>query len=213
MDAIVQLGHHAGGEALVHQTAVAGMERGVHVQHHQLLLGQHLFFELPDEGGLVVRREVLVVAIDGHTLVVGGDRPKTRTVGFLVPPHRGVVPQKGEPLVGYAVDEIFRVGQVDVAEIDSGFRHVGRSSYKSDIVSEGSDAMSDERGCQRGRGLGGPDRAGQSQSIRPSMTTSGFSVTTKSRWSRSRKLARSAITSGKSSSAIWAWYSAIDRKS
>jgi len=45
---------------------------------------------------------------------------------------------------------------------------------------------------------------GQSQSTSPSITTRGFSVTTKSRCSTSRKLAMSAMTSGKSSSDMWA---------
>ena len=67
---------------------------------------------------LAGRGEVLEVAIDHGAVGVGGNRPETGPVGFVVPPHRGVVPEEGEPLVGYAVGEGLRIGEVDVVEAD-----------------------------------------------------------------------------------------------
>ena len=38
VDLLLQLGDHPRGEALVHEPPVAGVQRRVHVQHHQPLL-------------------------------------------------------------------------------------------------------------------------------------------------------------------------------
>ena len=50
---------------------------------------------------------------------------KPGTVRLLVPPDRRVAAQEGEPIVGHAVDEVPRVGEVDVGELDAAPLDVG----------------------------------------------------------------------------------------
>ena len=52
VDPVVELVDHARGEALVDQTAVPGVERRVHVEHEQLLLGEVVLGQVPEVGGL-----------------------------------------------------------------------------------------------------------------------------------------------------------------
>ena len=50
-DLLLQVAHHLGGEALVDQPAVARVHGRVHVDHHQLLLGQLVVVHLVEERG------------------------------------------------------------------------------------------------------------------------------------------------------------------
>ena len=76
VDPLVELVDHPGGESLVDQAAVAGVEGRVHVQHEQLLLGQVVGPQIPDERGLLGRGEVLVVAVHLGAVGVGGHGPE-----------------------------------------------------------------------------------------------------------------------------------------
>ena len=75
VDPLLEPGDHPGGEALVDQPPVPGVQRRVHVEHHQLLLGQILGRKVPDEDGLPGGREHLEVPVDGHAIVVPGHGP------------------------------------------------------------------------------------------------------------------------------------------
>jgi len=75
---------------------------------------------------------VLVVAVDQRGLGVGGYCPESGTVLLLLPPHRSVLAEEGEPLVGDPFGEDGRVEEVDVGEVDVGdvqfgLTHVGHS--------------------------------------------------------------------------------------
>ena len=118
VDPVVELVDHLRGEPLVDQPAIPGVEGWVHVEHQQLLLREVVVGQVPDEGGLLGRREVLVVSVHLGAIGMGGHRPEPGAVGLLLPPHRGVLPQEGEPVVGYPVGERLRIGQIDVVETD-----------------------------------------------------------------------------------------------
>ena len=109
---------HPGGEPLVDQAPVAGVHGRVHVQHHHALLAQDVLVEVVEEGGGPVGREVLVVPVDPHAVVVAGHRPEavgeSGRVG--VPLDRGLPAEVGEPLVGDPVHEAPGVTQIDVGD-------------------------------------------------------------------------------------------------
>ena len=117
-DLLLQVAYQFGGEALVDQAPVTGVHGRVHVQHHQLLLGQGVAVHVTEQGGAPGRGEVLPVAVHGDAVVVAGHRPEAAAGGGRVgvPVHRGLVAQLAEPLEGDAGDEIAPVDQVDVLE-------------------------------------------------------------------------------------------------
>ncbi len=84
VDARLEVAHHARREALVHEPPVTSRQRRVHVQHHQVLLGDLLFGELEGHGAAQGRGEPLVVTIDRDALRIGGDRPEARPAGPAV---------------------------------------------------------------------------------------------------------------------------------
>ena len=57
VDPLVELVDHARGEALVDQAPVPGVERRVHVEHDQLLLGEVVVGQVPEVGGLALDEE------------------------------------------------------------------------------------------------------------------------------------------------------------
>ena len=83
---------------------------------------------------------MLVVPVDRRAVGVGRHRPESRAVLLLLPPHRGVLAQEGEPLVGHSLAERHGIEQVDVveanvADVDLTLRH-GRTPLRSDGVSD-----------------------------------------------------------------------------
>ena len=117
-DLRLEVAHHLRGEALVDQAAIARVHGRVHVDHHQLLLGQLVVLHLGEERGPPGRGEVLPVAVDGDTVVVTGDGPEAPPGGdlFIVPVDGCFPPQLGEPLVRYTGDEVAPVDEVDLLE-------------------------------------------------------------------------------------------------
>ena len=65
----------------------------------------------------LAEEKVLVLPVDGHAVVVLGHGPEAGPVGLLVPVDRGLLAELGEPLMGDGVDEVRRVGEVDVAQL------------------------------------------------------------------------------------------------
>ena len=65
----------------------------------------------PAEGG-----EVLVVPVDGDAVLVAGDAPEPAPGRALhrVPPHRRLLTETAEPVVGDLVHEVAAVGEIDV---------------------------------------------------------------------------------------------------
>ena len=118
---LLEIPHHAGGEALADQSSVAGVHRRVHVQHHHPLLGQDLFVEVVEQGCRPIGREVLEVTIDLYRVIEAGDRPEPspKAVGIGMPVNRGFPAELSEPFVGYAGDEVVGVAEVDVAQFHS----------------------------------------------------------------------------------------------
>ncbi len=78
VDALLEVAHHAGREALVDQAPVAGVEGRVHVEHHQALLGDLVRPHLEGHGALGGGAEALVVPVDGDAVLVAGDGPESR---------------------------------------------------------------------------------------------------------------------------------------
>ena len=117
-DLLLQVAHHLGGEALVDQPAVARVHGRVHVDHHQLLLGQLVLVHLVEERGPASRGEVLPVPVDVHAVVVAGDGPEATPGGSLlgVPEHRRLPAELGEPVVGHPGHEVAPVDEVDLLE-------------------------------------------------------------------------------------------------
>ena len=117
-DLRLEVAHHLRGEALVDQAAVARVHGRVHVDHHQLLLGQLVVLHLGEERAPPGRGEVLPVAVDRHAVVVAGDGPEAAPGGdlFLVPVDGCFPAQLGEPLVRHTGDEVAPVDEVDLLE-------------------------------------------------------------------------------------------------
>ncbi len=117
-DLLLEVPHHFGGEALVDEPPVAGVHRRVHVDHHQLLLGQLVVVHLVEQGAPPGRGELLPVAVDVHAVVVAGDGPEPAAGGGrLGVPEGGRFPAElGEPLVGHPGDEVPPVDEVDLLE-------------------------------------------------------------------------------------------------
>jgi hypothetical protein len=103
-------------ESLVDQQPIAGVHRGVHVEHHQLLLGQLVGGQLVDESAAEERGEGEVVLVDLHHVGVSGHSPKAGTLRLGVPVHRRLTPQHLEHLVGDAWDVAVEVREVNVLE-------------------------------------------------------------------------------------------------
>ena len=117
-DLLLEVAHHLGREALVDQAAVTRVHGRVHVDHHQLLLGQLVVVHLGEERATPGRGEVLPVAVDVDAVVVAGDGPEAAAGGALlgVPVGGGLPAQLGEPLVGHAGHEVAPVDEVDLLE-------------------------------------------------------------------------------------------------
>ena len=120
VDARLEIAHHARGEPLVDQPPVARVERRVHVQHHQALLGDLLLAELEGHHALGARTETLVVAVHRDAVSVTGHGPETGPAGLVLPVHRIVASQVGQPGMGHARDEGPGVGQVDGGQVSQG---------------------------------------------------------------------------------------------
>ncbi len=120
VDALLEVAHHAGGEPLVDQAPVAGVQRGVHVEHHQALLGDLVRTELEGHGPLGGRAEALVVPVDGDAVLVPGDGPVAGTAGLVLPVDGVVAAQVGQPGVGDAVHVGPRIREVDRGDARQG---------------------------------------------------------------------------------------------
>ncbi len=130
MDARFEVAHHSRREPLVDQSAVAGVERRVHVQHHQALLGDLLLSELEGHRPLRARAESLEVAIDRDAIVVSGHRPEAGPARLVLPVNRVVASQVGQPGVGHARNEGPGVRQVDGRQV-SQCAHVWTAPLKN----------------------------------------------------------------------------------
>ena len=118
VDALLEVAHHAGGEALVDQAPVAGVEGRVHVEHHQALLGDLVGAHLEGHGALGGGAEALVVPVDGDAVLVAGDGPEAGTAGLVLPVHGVVAAQVGQTGVG------------DARHIGPGVREVDRGDVR-----------------------------------------------------------------------------------
>ena len=117
-DLLLEVPHHLGREALVDQAPVARVHGRVHVDHHQLLLGQLVVVHLVEERAPPGRGEVLPVPVDVDAVVVAGDGPEAAAGGGLLGvPEDGRLPAElGEPLVGHPGHEVAPVDEVDLLE-------------------------------------------------------------------------------------------------
>jgi hypothetical protein len=117
-DLLLQIAHQLRGEALVDQTTVAGVHGRVHVEHHQLLLGQLLVVHVGEESRMLGRGEALPVPVHRDAVVVVGNGPEATPVGrrLGMPVDRGFGPEPAEPLVGDAGHEVAPVDEVDLFE-------------------------------------------------------------------------------------------------
>ena len=91
--------HHAGGEALIDEAPVTSVQGRVHVEHHEPQLLRAVLGHLPQERRLLGGGEVLVIPVHVDAVVVLGDAPEPGPVGLLVPVHRRLATQLGEPMV------------------------------------------------------------------------------------------------------------------
>ena len=123
VDAGLEVAHHARREPLVHQSAVAGVERGVHVEHHQALLGDLVLGQLEGHRPLGGRAEALVVPVHGDAVGVAGDGPEAGPARLVLPVHRVVAAQVGQPGMGDARHEGPGVREVDGGDFGDGARH------------------------------------------------------------------------------------------
>ena len=123
VDALLEVAHHAGREALVDEAPVAGVQGRVHVEHHQALLGHLVVGHLEGHGALGGRAEALVVAVDGDAVVVAGDGPEAGAAGLVLPVHGVVAAQVGQLGVGDTGHEGPGVGQIDGGDVGDGAGH------------------------------------------------------------------------------------------
>ena len=135
VDALLEVAHHAGREALVDEAPIAGVEGRVHVQHHQGLLLDVRFRHLEGHGAAGGRAEALVVPVDGDAVLIAGDGPEARAAGLLLPMDGVVAPQAGQPGVRDPVHVGPGIREVDGGEVRQG-AHPDNSSSESDILSD-----------------------------------------------------------------------------
>ena len=154
VDPRVELVDHLGREALVDQAAVTGVEGWVHVQHEQLLLGQVVGVEVPDERGLLRRREVLVVAGPPGCSRHGRSPPRNRVRHF--PPAT----RPGRSSAGRRTSDVAhpprrassrsgRFAEVHGTEVDLTVWHFGCPLRRIGHIVRFSDRMSGLVPCQR----------------------------------------------------------------
>ena len=120
VDALLEVAHHAGREALVDEAPVAGVQGRVHVEHHQALLGDLVLVELEGHGAPGGRAEALVVPVDGDAVLVAGDGPEAGAAGLVLPVHGVVVAQVGQIGVGDAVHVGPGIREIDRCDIGHG---------------------------------------------------------------------------------------------
>ena len=142
VDALLEVAHHAGGEALVDEAPVAGVQRRVHVEHHQALLGDLVRLHLEGHGPLGGRAEALVVPVDGDAVVVAGDGPEPGAAGLVLPVHGVVAAQVGEIGVGDTSHVGPGIREVDRCDVRQGAHVTDNSSDQSDTLSDITDGKS-----------------------------------------------------------------------
>ena len=125
VDALLEVVDHPRREPLVDEPPVAGVQRRVHVQHHQTLLGDLVVGQLERHRALALRREPFEVTVDGHAVVVLRYRPEPRPVRLGLPVDGVVAAEVREVLVRDAGHVRPGVGEVDGGDID-GVSHFGR---------------------------------------------------------------------------------------
>ena len=113
-----EVAHHPWREAVVDQPAVAGVQRRIHVEHHQLLLSQLVVIHLAKERRSAGGGEPLPVLVDGDAVLIIGDGPKaaSRCGSFGVPVDGGLPAELAEPLERHPRHKIATVREVDLLE-------------------------------------------------------------------------------------------------
>jgi hypothetical protein len=119
LDAVTQPDRRPGREAPVDEAPVAGVPGRVHGQHH-LVIAEDVTDGIRDHDRRH-RREGLGVAADRLHVLVAGDRPESRAVGFGVAVDGVVLAQPPVLVVGLAGGERRRR-----EEVDRGGGHEGR---------------------------------------------------------------------------------------
>ena len=153
VDALLEVAHHAGREALVDEAPVAGVEGRVHVEHHQALLGDLVGVHLEGHGALGGGAEALVVPVDGDAVLVAGDGPEPGATGLVLPVHGVVAAQMGQPGVG----DPGHVGP-GIREVDRGHIRQGAHGLTSPLINRTACPIHEmvspwALGCQRAFGV------------------------------------------------------------
>ena len=149
VDALLEIAHHAGSEPLVDEAPVAGVQRRVHVEHHQALLGDLVRVHLEGHGALGGGAEALVVPVHGDTVLVAGDDPEPRAAGLVLPVDGVVAAQMRQPGVGDTGHVGPGVREVDGGDVRQRCSWIDSSSDVSDKVSDTPDGKSGSARSQR----------------------------------------------------------------
>ena len=125
MDALLEVADHARGEPLVHQSSIAGVERRIHIEHHEALLGDLVLANLERHRPLGGRAEAFEFPVDGDAVVILGHGPVAGAARLLLPVDRVVLAQVGEPGMGHSRDEGAGIGEVYRCDVGRGLGHCG----------------------------------------------------------------------------------------